>query len=161
MAARFTPLHPPFPLTLLKTQSTTSVSCAAGDVSSFNNPTAVWWKCPNERIESISCLQVIWKHGMLPLKSRLISMQHNCHVWICKSSTSCFSCSILILWYPRWLQSSGLQSYLMLIVHMKENLYEAWVLGTDGASQESTLQPPSLPLQPGHSIPQFLVSGDF
>lgn len=63
-----------------------------------------------------------------------------------------------ILWYLRWLQSSGLQRYLMLIVHMKENLFEVWAFG----NWRSLLGGPhSLLRQPRQPIPQFLVSGDF
>lgn len=42
--------------------------------------------------------------------------------------------SFLILSYLPRLQSGGLQRYLMLIVHMKENLYEVRASGTDRAS---------------------------
>lgn len=45
-----------------------------------------------------------------------------------------FPCSFLILSYLLPLQRCGLQRYLMLIVHMKENLYEVRAWGTDGAS---------------------------
>lgn len=61
-------------------------------------------------------------------------------------------CLFLILWYLRWLQSSGLQRYLMLIVHMKENLYEVWASGTDGASWGD---PPVSSVSPDSLFPSF------
>lgn len=107
----------------------------------------------NEMIASFSGCVV---SGVIIMLCQLCTF--TCAVPFISKHTFPFPCSFLILSYLPWLQSGGLQRYLMLIVHMKENLYEVWASGTDWASWGYSA---SLLRQLRQSIPQFLVSGDF
>lgn len=86
----------------------------------------------NHRIKlSNSCCEC-WHNRCYPLNSHALSWLNAFFIYILVPRL------FLILWYLRSLQRGGLQRYLMLIVHMKGNLYEVRVPGTNWTSWGGT-----------------------